>query len=163
MRYKRFEDTPVWRAGAELGERVFLLVEDPAFTGCGDIRNQLQRAALSVTNNIAEGFERGTTDTLIMFLYYAKGSAGEVRSTLRIAARLPRFGHLKSQISNLISLTESISRQLAGWTDALQNSDIKGQRHLTDAAREELDRKRRAQAFLEQLERARLGTSGEAQ
>ncbi len=60
----------------------------------------LERAALSIANNVAEGFERGTTQELLTFLYIARGSAGEVRSMLLLAERLPGFGHLKSQISN---------------------------------------------------------------
>jgi four helix bundle protein len=44
------------------------------------LRDQLERAALSISNNIAEGFERGTTNELLAFLYVARGSAGEVRS-----------------------------------------------------------------------------------
>jgi hypothetical protein len=54
---------------------------------------------------------------------------------------------LKSQIANLISLAESCSRQLRGWADALQNSDIKGQRHLNDKTRQADEQKRRAEKF----------------
>jgi len=46
------------------------------------LRDQIERAALSVSNNVAEGFERGTTNELLMFIYIARGSAGEVRSML---------------------------------------------------------------------------------
>ena len=46
------------------------------------LRDQLERAALSVSKNIAEGFERGTTNELLCFIYIARGSAGEVRSIL---------------------------------------------------------------------------------
>ena len=80
MKFKRFEDIPVWKAGVQLTTQVFKLTEDKCFRFKGDIANQLQRAALSVPNNIAEGFERGTTQELITFLYYSRGSAGEVRS-----------------------------------------------------------------------------------
>ena len=59
MTYKRFEDLPVWKAGIQLAERVFALVDDRNFNYKGDLRSQLQRAAVSVSNNIAEGFERG--------------------------------------------------------------------------------------------------------
>lgn len=58
MTYSRFEDLPVWKAAIDLASRVFDLVEDPAFNRLGDLRDQLQRASLSVSNNIAEGFER---------------------------------------------------------------------------------------------------------
>jgi hypothetical protein len=51
----------------------------------------------------------------------------------------------------LKSLAESCSRQLRGWADALQNSDIKGQRHLTDKSRQADDQKKRAAAFQKEL------------
>lgn len=98
MKYKRFEDLPVWKTGIELGERIFRLTDDRSFNGRGDLRNQLQRAAISIGNNVAEGFERGTTQELLTFLYYARGSAGEVRSMLHLCDRLPYFEHLKSEI-----------------------------------------------------------------
>ncbi len=66
------------------------------------------------------------------FLYIARGSAGEVRSMLSLLERIQGFADLKSEISNLKSLAEGISRQLRGWADSLQNSGIKGQRYLTD-------------------------------
>jgi four helix bundle protein len=75
VKYIRFEELPVWQAGMELAEKVFRLTEHKAFNYKGDLRNQLQRAALSVCNNVAEGFERGTTQELLTFLYIARGSA----------------------------------------------------------------------------------------
>jgi four helix bundle protein len=147
VKYTRFEDLPVWQAGMDLAERVFRLTGDKAFAFQGDLGNQLQRAALSVCNNVAEGFERGTTNELLSFLYYARGSAGEVRSMLILTDRLDRFAHLKSEISNLRSLAESVSRQLRAWADHLQNSPIKGQRHLTDQVRADLDQSRRGEEF----------------
>ncbi|MCY2932069.1 MAG: four helix bundle protein [Planctomycetota bacterium] len=153
MKYSRFEDLPVWQAGMNLAERVFTCTADKAFAFQGDLANQLQRAGLSIGNNIAEGFERGTTSELLAFLYYARGSAGEVRSMLLLMERLARFAHLRSEISDLKSLAESVSRQLRAWADALQNSPIQGQRHLTDATRRRDEEARRRQEFDVELER----------
>jgi len=150
MKYERFEDLPVWKAAIELAVGIYALTENEAFKGKGSLRDQIERAAVSVSNNIAEGFERGTTQELITFIYIARGAAGEVRSMLHLLDRLPQFSNLKSQISNLRSLSESVSRQLRGWADSLQNSDIKGQRYLNDKARQEEQRKRgRAEAQAE--------------
>lgn len=154
MRYKNFEDVPVWQAGIELTTKVFRLTDDKAFRFKGDIANQIQRAALSVPNNIAEGFERGTTPELITFLYYAKGSAGEVRSICHVIDRLDYFVHLRSQISDLKALAASVSRQLAGWAASLQETDIAGPRHLTGQSREAYQQKQRATAFMATLKRA---------
>jgi four helix bundle protein len=161
--YKRFEDLPAWRAALDLALRVFALTDDRAFNYQGDLRSQLRRAALSISNNIAEGFERGTTNELLSFLYIARGSAGEVRSMLLFAERRPHVRRasnaddLKSQISDLKSLAESCSRQLRAWANSLQNSDIRGPRHLSEQTRRSYAQHRRADAFLEKLERIRAG------
>ena len=55
MKYENFEDVPVWNDGVDLTAKVFEVTEDPAFRGRGDIANQIQRAALSVPNNISKG------------------------------------------------------------------------------------------------------------
>jgi four helix bundle protein len=155
MKYNRFEELPVWQAGMDLAERVFRLTADKCFAFQGDLANQLQRAALSICNNVAEGFERGTTKELLAFLYIARGSSGEVRSMLLLCDRLERFGHLKSEISDLRSLAESVSRQLRAWADHLQNSPIAGQRHLTDAVRKQQEQDKRLEALDAELDRVR--------
>ena len=103
---------------------------------------------MSVSNNIAEGFERGTTKELIQFIYIARGSAGEVRSMLVLKERRAKkskwSADLIAEISNLKSLAENCSRQLRGWADSLQNSDIKGPRHLNEKSRREGTAKQRA-------------------
>ena len=152
MKYERFEDLPVWQAAIEFALRIYAFTRDPFFNQPGDLRDQLRRAALSVSNNIAEGFERGSTAELIAFLYIARGSAGEARSMLRFVERCPDAAHLKSQIPDLIALAESCSRQIRGWLDNLQNSDIRGQRHLNDQSRRQYESRQRAEAFQEQLD-----------
>jgi four helix bundle protein len=103
MKYERFEDLPVWQAAIELAKRVYDLTRDRFFNQPGDLRDQLRRSSLSVSNNIAEGFERGSTAELLAFLYIARGSCGETRSMLLFVERFPEAEHLKSQISNLRS------------------------------------------------------------
>lgn len=159
MKYERFEDLPVWKAAAELAVQVFAWSSASWFRGKGDLSNQLQRAALSVSNNIAEGFERGSTNELLQFIYIARGSAGEVRSMLCVIERMDVPEDLKSQISNLKSNAEGISRQLRGWANSLQNSDITGQRHLNDRSKQAYDNKQRGDRFVEQIRR----TADEAQ
>jgi four helix bundle protein len=133
--FQRFEDLPVWQEAIKLADEVYNMTEGPDWKGSYSLRDQLERAALSVSNNIAEGFERGTTSELLAFLYIARGSAGEVRSMLCFLERRLSFANLKSQISDLKSTAESCSRQLRAWADHLQNTGIKGQRHLNEKSR----------------------------
>lgn len=118
-------------------------------------RDQLDRAALSVSNNIAEGFERGTTAELLQFIYIARGSSGEVRSMLSVlqrTARAKRFSaDVKSQISNLKAIARGCSRQLRGRADSLQNSDLAGPRHLNEKSRRDYEASKRAEACRKEL------------
>jgi len=149
--YERFEDLPVWKAAIALAEKIYALTERDPFRRKYSLRDQIERAALSVSNNIAEGFERGTTQELLTFLYIARGSAGEVRSMLCFIERLPAFHVLKSEISNLKSEVEGISRQLRAWADSLQNSEIKGHRYLNEKEKKAVQSKKEQEEFLEML------------
>jgi four helix bundle protein len=151
MKYKRFEDLPVWKDAIELAVRVFALTAQPAFRRYPGVRDQIERSSVSVSNNIAEGFERGTTPELLTFLYISRGSSGETRSVLCLCDRLPGFEDLRSEISDLRSRAESISRQLRAWADSTQNSEIKGQRYLTDKGRRATQQARERGEFLEEL------------
>jgi four helix bundle protein len=103
VKYTRFEELPAWNAAIELAVGVYKLTADRSLLKQRAFRDQLERAAVSVSNNIAEGFERGTKQELLTFLYIARGSAGEVRSMLCLLERLPHSGNLKFEISNLKS------------------------------------------------------------
>lgn len=151
MMYDRFEDLPVWQAAIDLANRIYDLSEDGVFAGHGDLRDQIERAALSISNNIAEGFERGTNQELITFLYYARGSAGEVRSMLAFMDCRPRFSNIKSEIADLRSLAENIGRQNRAWAGSLQDSDIKGQRFLTERTRQSARAAKRGKEFEQHL------------
>jgi len=142
--YERFEDLPVWQEAARLYEAVDTVLSAHPKGISRSFADQLERATLSVSNNIAEGFERGTTNELLSFLYIARGSAGETRSMLCLLERKPTLNNLKSQISDLKSSAESCSRQLRAWAETLQNSDIPGTRYLNDDVRRREQQKKRA-------------------
>jgi four helix bundle protein len=151
VKYNRFEDLPVWKAAIELAVKVYALTAKENFKGRASMKDQVERASVSVSNNIAEGFERGTTQELLTFLYIARGSSGEVRSMLCLMERFSGFDNLKSEILDLKSLAESISRQLRAWADSLQNSPIRGQRYLTEKTRRADESARERQEFLDML------------
>lgn len=147
MTYKRFEDLPVWNEAMRLAHRVFDLTENPRFKISFSLRDQIERSVMSISDNVAGGFERGTTNELLAFLYIARGSAGETRSKFCFMENRLRLADFKSEISNLKSIAESCSRQLRAWADSLQDSDIKGQRHLNRRTRQADEDRKRAEAL----------------
>jgi len=149
--YKRFEELPVWQKAIELATRVFELTSHAAFKFRGDLVNQIRRSALSVSNNIAEGYERGTTADLIHFLYIARGSCGETRSMTRFAVQLGGMEGEMSGIDEVAALCENVSRQLFGWIDSLQHTEIEGVRHLTDDIRRDFTMKSAREEFHEKF------------
>src|SRR6266850_7192647 len=151
MKYSRFEELPVWKDAIELAVRTYEFTSRAVFKGRYSLKDQIERAAVSVSNNIAEGFERGTTQETVTFLYISRGSAGETRSVLCLCERLPGFSDLRSEISDLKSRAASISRQLRAWADSLQNSDIRGQRYLTNKTKRQSKAAREREEFLKEL------------
>jgi four helix bundle protein len=152
MKYARFEELPVWRDAIELAVLVFTFTKRREFRPYRNIRDQIERASMSISNNIAEGFERGTTQETLTFLYISRGSAAETRSVLCLCERLPEFFDLKSEISDLKRRAEKISRQLSAWAHSLQNSGIRGQRYLTNKARTKTKEAVEREEFLKELE-----------
>ena len=114
MSYQSFEDLDVWQRGCRLAVDVF-----KAFAGCKNftMKDQVQRAALSIPSNVAEGAERGGAKEFVRFLNIAKGSCGELRTQLYISRKL---GFLTSKMFNAL-LTESkeISAMLQGLSRSL--------------------------------------------
>ena len=135
MKYSCFEELPVWQDAIELAIRIFELTARPEFKGYYTLKDQLERAGVSISNNIAEGFERGTTQETLTFLYISRGSSGETRSLTYLLERLRAFQTLIGEVLDIRARATCISRQLHGWCNSLQNTDIKGQRYLTDKSR----------------------------
>jgi four helix bundle protein len=158
MKYQRFEQLPVWQAAIELAIRTYELTAAPEFARRYSLRDQIERAAVSVSSNIAEGFDRGTNPELLTFLYIARGSTAEVRSLLSLLERMPDFRNPESAIRNLKEQTEGISRQLGAWIQSLLNSDMKGQRYVTDKTRAHDQKRQDRDEFLKRLQRIRDGS-----
>ena len=81
----RFEDLDSWTVARELANLIYMLGRESGFSKDYGFKDQIQRAAVSVMNNIAEGFERGSNKDFAKFLFIARASAGEVRSMLYLA------------------------------------------------------------------------------
>ena len=135
-KYQNFEDLPVWKEAARLYNRVLDLREEPNVPVSPGFRNQLDRAALSISNNVAEGFERVTTNELLSFLAIARGSGGEVRSMMAVVKDRPKLKPFIGRLQEIRALAESCARQLTGWTTSIENSSVKGKRHLNAQTRQ---------------------------
>jgi four helix bundle protein len=157
MKYKQFEDLPVWRKAIELAVRVHSLRTSGALFGYADMRDQMERAALSISNNIAEGFERGTRDELLSFLYIARGSAGEVRSMTHLCNRLRGAGESDDEMREVRETALEISRQLGGWIESLKNTEALSPRERTEATKQAESEARRREAFLRHLQHVAKG------
>jgi four helix bundle protein len=121
------------------------------FRGQGDLANQLQRAALSVSNNIAEGFERQTVGDLLAFIHYAKGSTGEVISMCHVMRRLDFLVELQPAIDNLERRADAVARQLGAWSASQRNGPIQRRRYGSGTGRER-SRVDDAAAFFDSLQ-----------
>jgi four helix bundle protein len=111
----RFEDLSIWGRARQLNKEIYA-----TFSGCRDysFRDQIQRSALSVMNNIAEGFEKATRRDFAKYLDIAKGSAGEVRSLTYAAEDLGYVGG--EMAAELRSHYEQLSKSIAAFTRHLR-------------------------------------------
>ena len=119
-RIESFEDLRVWQKGIELVKQRYVLTAEGQLSRDFGLRDQLQRAAVSVPTNIAEGFERSLRREYIRFLLIAKGSAGEVRSLLRVALELHFLDRIR--YDNLHASLLELSRSLAAQIKSLQEA-----------------------------------------
>ena len=146
-KYERFEDLPVWQEAARLYNSVLDLLEDSGGMLSPGFRNQLDRAALSVSNNIAEGFERSTKAELLAFIAIARGSAGEVRSMMAVVKDRAKLKPCAAALREIRALAESCARQLTGWEGALQKLPFEGPRHLPEKERKTREAKKKTSDF----------------
>jgi four helix bundle protein len=114
MKVERFEDLICWQKAKNISVDIYKCFKYSKDFG---FKDQIQRAAVSISNNIAEGFERRSNKEFIQFLYIAKGSAGEVRSMLYIAEE---SGYIsKEQLQSFFNDCVEISKILSGLIKTL--------------------------------------------
>jgi len=109
MAIERFENSIAWQKSKVLCIEVYKQFDNSKDFG---FKDQIQRAAVSVMNNIAEGFERKSNKEFAHFLYIAKGSCGEVRSMLILAKELNKIS--EEVHKKLSSLAEEVSKIISG-------------------------------------------------
>ena len=146
-KYEHFEDLPVWQEAARLYNAVLDLLEEPNVPLTPGYRNQLDRAALSISNNIAEGFERSSTNELLSFIAIARGSSGEVRSMMAVVKDRPKLKHISASLRRIRTLAESCARQLTGWSRAVDKLPFEGRRQLPEREQSAREAARKAESY----------------
>lgn len=114
MKIEKFEEIIAWQKAKELTFNIYR-----QFRCCKDFsfKDQIQRASVSIMNNIAEGFERNTNKELKNFLFISKGSCGEVRSMLYLAIE---FNYItENEFKKYFDLSVEISKLLSGFIKTL--------------------------------------------
>ncbi|MDZ7951250.1 four helix bundle protein [Nostoc sp. DedQUE09] len=123
-----FEDLKVWQKGIDLVKQIYLRAKEGELSRDFGLRDQLRRASVSIPTNIAEGFERYSRKEYLDFLNIAKGSAGEVRSLLRVALEVgyldqPTYTQLSNQA---IELSRMLSNQIQSINQSMPFGQGKG-------------------------------------
>jgi four helix bundle protein len=120
MRIERFEDLDIWKKSIELYVDIFRTIENSSLKNDFSAKDQLKRATLSISNNIAEGFEYESNLQFIRFLRYSKGSAGEIRNMVTVFFMTEQIS--KEQHDKLIEKTIEISKSIKGFMKYLNNT-----------------------------------------
>lgn len=111
--YSSFKDLEVYKATIIFTGNMYKLLERQPLKNDFAMVDQIRRATISISNNISEGFERETDRELIRFLYFSKGSAGEVRNLFNVMEEIDYFK--KEELSKHRNDVMDISRQLANY------------------------------------------------
>lgn len=118
--FKSFEEITSWQKSRLFNKRIYEITENIGFKRDFDLVRQIRRASISISSNIAEGFERNTDKEFIYFLYVSKASAGEVRSQLYLALDLNYIS--KIEFDELYLNVTDISKLISGFIKYLENS-----------------------------------------
>ncbi|MBA3758262.1 four helix bundle protein [Candidatus Saccharibacteria bacterium] len=118
MKTQSFKDLVTWQKAADLAVSIY-----GEFKDCKDFsfRDQIQRATISISNNVAEGYAKRSDKAFRNFLMIAKGSCAEVESMLLIAHKLGYISEAKQQ--TLLEQTEEVGRLLSGFVRKLPAKD----------------------------------------
>ena len=127
MATETFEELKIWQEARRLTNTVYDITRQSSFKNDFGFINQIRRAAVSITSNIAEGYERGGSQELSQFLSMARGSSGEVRSQLYLALDL---GYIeKEKCEALITEFKNMARMIGSFMKYLKTCDIKGPKY----------------------------------
>jgi len=124
MKIHKFEDLPIWKESIDLGREIYLLTSSGRFEKDYSFKDQIRRAVISISSNIAEGFERSNNNEFLRFLLIAKGSVGEVRSQLYLSLALDYVN--KNTFDKLNIRLESLAKQIGSFISYLKKQKNEG-------------------------------------
>ena len=117
-RVEQFEDLSVWQKARVLTKEIYRVSRTDDFSEDWGLRNQIQRAAVSIMSNISEGFKRGNRGEFHQFIVIAKASCAEVRSQLYVAYDAGYITEI--EFSQLTSQAREVGRMLGGLRLSLE-------------------------------------------
>jgi four helix bundle protein len=120
MKVSRFEELIAWQKAKTLCVQVYRVTNTGPFARDFGLRDQIQRASVSAMSNIAEGFDRNSRPEFARFLTFARGSAGEVRSQVYLAAKLDYVR--PEEAAALIAACNEVTRILIGLRKSIDRS-----------------------------------------
>lgn len=123
MKILRFEDLEVWRDGRRLTQRIYQLTRGKGFSRDFSLCDQMRRAAISITSNIAEGFDAQSNLEFVRFLTYSRRSTSEVKSQLYVA--LDEAYVTEAEFDELYEQCSTISKMLLGFIRYLRRTPAK--------------------------------------
>lgn len=119
MNYKRFEELPCWQVARELCKVVFELINNSKIKNDFSLRDQMWRSSGSTMDNIAEGFDDGSTLEFIRFLGYSQRSCSELQSQLYRALDCEYIND--TQFSKVYDLASECRKQVKGFRKYLRD------------------------------------------
>jgi four helix bundle protein len=151
---RQFEELICWQKARQLAREIYAETsKNLKFKKDKGLRDQIQRAAVSVMSNIAEGFERGTKLEMLNFLFIARGSCGEVRAQLYVALDV---GYLSEErFKSLKFRAEECSRMIYSFIQSLKVSRFQGLQYKQGRTEEQKKREEFDRQIREMVEKAR--------
>jgi four helix bundle protein len=143
MNNERLEQAAAWQEAIELAALVYHLTDSAkeAFVTKASLKNQIEHTALSVSNEIARGFQRGSND-LFQCLQKAFSATGEVRSMLGLMERIDTFTPYANQLSSIKAKSETCSSELMAWATSIHQAPTNG--HASHDPAKDDDRRRQS-------------------
>lgn len=156
---QRFEDLIAWQKARVLTKFIYDTSKCRNFDMDRGLQDQIRRAAVSVMSNIAEGFDRGTRQEFINYLFIAKGSCGEVKSQLYITLDA---GYIDiSKFQQGLRLCDETSRLVQSFVRKLKEGAESGLQYKKEKSKSQREREAFDRAVVAYLERKKLDPKAE--